>query len=298
MNYISDVVFMFILSYIRILWDKLSPFLKTLTSKAKHASVDSDRKILNILHKSTNFIVVNKDYDVVINSDDPSVEVSLQTQLHSVYPELVNHSLKHDFYFVHRLDYATSGVICVALNKRACSDATACFSARRARKYYVALVRGHVAWESARMDEAIGADGREGGGSGSHRMCVASSPHCESPRPASTRAVVAQRGLYDGAPATKLLLRPITGRRHQLRVHCASAGHTIVGDYTYSDRTDVAPYRMFLHALRLVLPIKSEPLDIRTDDSFTSHDPRNLWIPIETVNTMDTSFEKLDSGDE
>jgi 23S rRNA-/tRNA-specific pseudouridylate synthase len=32
---------------------------------------------------------------------------------------------------------------------------------------------------------------------------------------------------------TKLRLRPLTGRRHQLRVHCLCMGHTIVGDYTY-----------------------------------------------------------------
>lgn len=38
-----------------------------------------------------------------------------------------------------------------------------------------------------------------------------------------------------------------------MRLHCHYLGHTLVGDYTYSNRRDFAPFRMFLHSLRLVL---------------------------------------------
>ena len=71
-------------------------------------------------------------------------------------------------------------------------------------------------------------------------------------RDARTRLVVLERGEYRSKPATKVLLSPITGRRHQLRVHCHYIGHTIVGDFTYSNRQDVLSPRMFLHAHRLV----------------------------------------------
>ena len=87
------------------------------------------------------------------------------------------------------------------------------------------------------------------GENGNHRMCV-EGPHCVDSRKAHTRILVLERGIYQSSPATKLLLRLITGRRHQLRVHCAHIGHTIVGDYTYSNRTDLLPPRMFLHAYR------------------------------------------------
>lgn len=55
---------------------------------------------------------------------------------------------------------------------------------------------------------------------------------------------------------TRLQLIPITGRRHQLRVHCAEIlVHPILGDYTYSnDNTDVKQNRMYLHAEHLSLP--------------------------------------------
>jgi len=102
-------------------------------------------------------------------------------------------------------------------------------------------------------------------------------PPCLKEREASTRLVVLQRGRYSGQPATKLLLYPTTGRRHQLRVHCHHLGHTIVGDYTYSSRHDLLPPRMFLHAARLVLDTRLEQLDICTGDPFTPEDEARDW---------------------
>ena len=66
---------------------------------------------------------------------------------------------------------------------------------------------------------------------------------------------VLERGLYLGDAVTKVLLTPLTGRRHQLRVHCLAIGHPIVGDCTYADGDragDAA--RMMLHAHRLEVP--------------------------------------------
>ncbi|TYZ66486.1 hypothetical protein PybrP1_013214 [[Pythium] brassicae (nom. inval.)] len=53
-------------------------------------------------------------------------------------------------------------------------------------------------------------------------------------------------------PVTKVLLRPLTGRRHQLRLHLAHNGFPIVGDVTYGDEDDDAQ-RMLLHAWKLWL---------------------------------------------
>lgn len=74
-----------------------------------------------------------------------SLQLTLEHLLYRAYPNLANPKLKHNFYFTHRLDFASSGLICIALNKKACGAATACFQQRRAEKYYLALVRGHVA---------------------------------------------------------------------------------------------------------------------------------------------------------
>ena len=83
------------------------------------------------------------------------------------------------------------------------------------------------------------------------KMCVQNNG-----RSARTLIVTLESGLFDCYPTTKVLVRPITGRRHQIRVHCSNIGHTIVGDYTYSNKKDVKPARMYLHALRYFPSLK------------------------------------------
>ena len=81
-------------------------------------------------------------------------------------------------------------------------------------------------------------------------MCTNTNTFCQKPRKSSTALLVLEKGYRNNKAATKVLLYPKTGRRHQLRVHCAYIGHTIIGDYTYSGKTDTEPYRTFLHAFR------------------------------------------------
>lgn len=68
----------------------------------------------------------------------------------------MNPKLQHGFYFIHRLDYATSGAICVALHKKACSAASTAFQKRTTKKFYLALLRGHVSNEIIEISNAIG----------------------------------------------------------------------------------------------------------------------------------------------
>jgi 23S rRNA-/tRNA-specific pseudouridylate synthase len=132
-----------------------------------------------------------------------------------------------------------------------------------------------------------------------HKMAISEKPYCHQPKLAFTRLLVLELGLYNNYPATKVLLKPITGRRHQLRVHCSALGHTIVGDFTYSNQKDILPYRMFLHAQRLIVPTKIEIIDVCTKDPFTLEDPRNKWTSLKTVNAFDASrqnvYQKIDT---
>lgn len=75
-----------------------------------------------------------------------------------------------------------------------------------------------------------------------------------------------------------LTLSSVSGRTHQLRVHCSSVGHAIVGDVTYSLGTDIAPYRMMLHAYFLRIPLEQEVIEVTSCDPFVSElDPK--WTP-------------------
>ena len=81
-----------------------------------------------------------------------------------------------------------------------------------------------------------------------------------------------------------LYFTSISGRSHQLRVHCLSRGHQIIGDYCYSNRTDVKPYRMMLHAYRLVIPMKRETIDVTAPDPFVPG-LDSLWNCVTCLNT-------------
>ena len=166
--------------------------------------------------------------------------------------------------FAHRLDYATSGVLCMALNRKACGAAGSLFESRQACKQYLALCYGHIEPDGMKITAPVapykappgqetmcptGSDGAK-----DFRMCVGDP---DNPgKDAQTQVRVIGHGTFMGKHISKFLLPPKTGRRHQLRVHMAHVGHGIVGDYTYCGDGD-AP-RMMLHAWSLELPLPAK----------------------------------------
>ncbi|XP_043592330.1 RNA pseudouridylate synthase domain-containing protein 1-like isoform X1 [Bombus pyrosoma] len=265
---------------------KLTQILKVLLKLYTKYFIEIKHKNnVNILYHSENFLVVSKPYDMCINSNNREKKDTLQFELKKILPKLVNPNLFHEFHFVHRLDYVTSGVICIALNKKAARAASNVFEARAAKKFYLALLHGHINEPYLIIDKAIGIDAREK--KGNHKMCTSDNLFCEKPKESYTILIVLERGFRNGKPATKVLLCPGTGRRHQLRVHCSYIGHTVIGDYTYSERKDIEPYRTFLHSFRLILNNEMENLDIRSTDPFVASDPRNQWSPTNIARILD-----------
>jgi len=79
-------------------------------------------------------------------------------------------------------------------------------------------------------------------------------------RVCETKLEILEYGFYSGKPVTKVRLSPVTGRRHQLRVHCNSIGFPIVGDATYNEHYDTyRSERMMLHAHYLCIDL-GDPL--------------------------------------
>jgi len=181
----------------------------------------------------------------------------------------------------------------VPLNKAAAAQAAKQFEKRKVKKFYLALVRGHVLEDKIDISAPIGDDSTPEW----HkiRMCTPAQDSCVNHRPARTRLVVLERGSYAGDPVTKILLAPITGRRHQLRVHCKALGHTIVGDWTYSSRTDVKPARMFLHAHRLLMQTTMENLDLNAGDPFTRGEEGASWRAESEICDLTTAYTIIHS---
>lgn len=147
--------------------------------------------------------------------------------------------------FPHRLDRETSGLVVVAKNAVALRKLSQAFGRREVEKRYTALVAGRVAPDEFEVNAPIGHTNEE-------------KPHwrvLEGGKPALTRVRVLERKQV----VTLVELEPLTGRTNQLRIHCAQAGHPIVGDVLYGGP---AAARLCLHAsvLGFQHPETGEPL--------------------------------------
>ncbi len=139
---------------------------------------------------------------------------------------------------VHRLDMDTSGILLVALDAERQRALSMQFEARTVEKRYVAVVEGLLTSESGRFEAPM-------------RLDVPNRPRqIVDPLDGKT-AVTEFRVIERTGGRTRLELTPITGRTHQLRVHCAHAGHPIVGDPLYGGANAAGAARLLLHAERL-----------------------------------------------
>ncbi|HEX8558095.1 MAG TPA: RluA family pseudouridine synthase [Pyrinomonadaceae bacterium] len=150
----------------------------------------------------------------------------------------------------HRLDRDTSGLLAVAKTRAALSRLSQHFGRRLVEKRYVAVVGGVVAEEALTIDAPVGRDDAARPPWGVR----------ESGKPAETRLRVLGRG----ARRTLVGLEPVTGRTNQLRIHCAHAGHPIVGDRLYGGEPHA---RLCLHAARLGFrhPATNEPVEFASE---------------------------------
>ena len=137
----------------------------------------------------------------------------------------------------HRLDMATSGILMFAKHRDAEVAVSKMFQARTVDKHYIALVQGQLDAEGS-VEVPLITDWEN-----RPRQIV----HFELGKPAKT---LDQALSYDTeTDITRVLLTPITGRSHQLRVHMQYIGHPITGDKLYHPEPTRSPLkRMALHA--------------------------------------------------
>jgi 23S rRNA pseudouridine1911/1915/1917 synthase len=138
---------------------------------------------------------------------------------------------------VHRLDRDTSGLLVVAKTEAAHRSLSLQLQRRTLGRVYWALVHGTFRESSGRIEAPIGRDPGH-----RQRMAVV-----DGGRPAVTDFAVVERMRR----FTRLEVRLLTGRTHQIRVHLASIGHPIAGDAVYGRRGGVLCPRPALHAQRL-----------------------------------------------
>ncbi|AXI03553.1 RluA family pseudouridine synthase [Aquirhabdus parva] len=159
----------------------------------------------------------------------------------------------------HRLDMATSGILMFAKHRDAEVAISKMFQARTVKKHYIALVQGNLIGEGSieaplitdwpnrpkqKVDFEIGK---------------------------TAQTLYQQLDYNAGENHSRILLEPITGRSHQLRVHLAHIGHPITGDKLYHpDPLQSRLNRLALHASYLAFehPLQGHPIELRSQVPF------------------------------
>lgn len=127
--------------------------------------------------------------------------------------------------YVHRLDGETTGILLLAKSQGALQSLADLFEARAVEKRYLAVVAGQPRESAWTCDLPVAQDPRHIG-----RMMIDRQQGKEAEtafRVLATRLDAAKR------PVTLIEARPLTGRTHQIRVHLAAAGCSVIGDILY-----------------------------------------------------------------
>ena len=184
----------------------------------------------------------------LLSVDGKTLKVSLLARL-----ERANPAVK----LIHRLDMDTSGLLIFAKNAAAQTHISKQFIERLPQKKYQARVFG--AWEHAGATGEISVPVRY-----EPKMKPRHIVDHDYSKHALTLYEVVAHELCNGEAVTRVLLKPVTGRSHQLRVHMVHVGHVMIGDPIYAQGAalDIAP-RLNLHAqqLRLKHPVLGAWMD-------------------------------------
>jgi 23S rRNA pseudouridine1911/1915/1917 synthase len=182
-------------------------------------------ELFEIIYEDRELLVINKPADLVCHPTKGDRYSSLISRVRlylgeGSHPQLVN-----------RLDRETSGVTLVAKDADTARELRRIWESRQVEKDYLAIVHGQVAEEHGLVEAPLGKDVHS-------RVAI---KDCVRPDGVAARTEywVRQRFRQSGLSFTLLCARPLTGRKHQIRIHLAHIGHPVVGDKLYGGDEDL-----------------------------------------------------------
>lgn len=193
--------------------------------------------LLNILTDNQFFIALEKPADLSFHSEDGNAGFVVMAQ--SQFPQ-------YSLLPIHRLDKGTSGIVLFAKDKVSARALSNCFERRQVEKYYWAI----SAAKPSKKQGAVRGD-MEKSRNGSWKL----TRNLENP----AETLFNSFGMGDGLRA--FLVKPTTGKTHQIRVALKSIGAPILGDSRYGgEHSD----RMYLHASVLSFVLNDEKYTIQS----------------------------------
>ena len=205
---------------------------------------------LEILFENDDMLVVNKEAGMVVHPAAGHADGTLVNAVLGYDPEIEGIGGEERPGVVHRLDKETSGLILLAKNERAHRWLQDQFRLRKVDKTYLALVDGKPPTPSGRVEAHIGRDPGH-----RKRMAIVSESR-------GREAISEYKTVETFKSHTLLEFHPLTGRTHQIRLHCEFLGCPIVGDKIYGRKKpsiDIDRHFLHAHRLKIVLSAGAEP---------------------------------------
>lgn len=204
---------------------------------------------IEVLYQDEHLLLINKPTGLLtLSGKHPLNKDSVHFRLVKDFPSAT---------MIHRLDFGTSGILIVALNKEVNAHIGKQFQARSVSKTYTAILQGDVAADSGCIDMPIAKDKPN---FPLQKICY------ETGKPAVSHYDVVERlrGHLSAPDSTRVTFKPVSGRTHQLRIHSREFGHPILGcDLYATDEAFFMADRLMLHATRIEFdhPITGERIN-------------------------------------
>ena len=195
---------------------------------------------LDILYEDADIVVPAKPADMPTH---PSHDHYSDTVANALAFRYAKEDIPFVFRPINRLDRNTSGLLLIARNKRAAGNLTQSMQKGNIQKTYLAVCTGEMQEQTGVIDAPL------------HRTkeSIIVREVCAPTAPDADAACTEYRVLAVENGYSLVLVRPLTGRTHQIRVHFAHTGHSLVGDDLYGTPTPLID-RHALHAYQLSFP--------------------------------------------
>lgn len=224
--------------------DGVEVFLKS----PEDISLDPDDSIkFDVVFENKDFAVINKPAGLVVHPSDSHKKETLVNGLLAKWPEIksVGEDSKRPG-IVHRLDKDTSGLMIIAKTNEMFFWLKEQFKEKKVEKKYTVLVFGEMEEEEGEIVADIARSGMK------QVAIVKGRRYGRISKKREARTDYKVKQYFEGATLVEAF--PKTGRMHQIRVHFACIGHSVVGDDKYTQGTLLKkiPFkRQFLHASEL-----------------------------------------------
>ena len=202
---------------------------------------------LDIVYQTDDFIIIYKPCGLSVHKDQSEIGLTTLLAEQLGVPQV---------WLVHRLDKVTSGLLILALNAESAAEFFRLFSEHHIQKTYLALSN-----QKPKKKQGLIVGDMQKARNGSWKLCQSK----ENPAITRFESVSCEPNLR------LFILKPQTGKTHQLRVAMKSLGSPILGDALYGKNTEKID-RTYLHAARLQFEFKGQAFDV-----FTSPKEGEWW---------------------